>query len=185
MTTLVAYASRHGATQGIAERIATRLSDVGIDTALRHVNDADGISSYRAIVLGAPVYDGHWPPEANAYVDQHHRALATRPLWLYSVGSFGDTAPLLGAIVRKEPRDIAAIRARLSPRDYRVFRGVVEKHQWPLPSRLLYHAFGGRFGDYRQWPVIDAWADHIAQVLLDEPAGASATTHRPRTSRAH
>ena len=34
-----------------------------------------------------------------------------------------------------------------------------------LWSRLVFHAFGGRFGDHRDWPVIDAWADQIALAL--------------------
>ena len=30
---------------------------------------------------------------------------------------------------------------------------------------LFFHAFGGRFGDHRDWPTIDAWADQIAVAL--------------------
>jgi hypothetical protein len=30
---------------------------------------------------------------------------------------------------------------------------------------LFFHALGGRLGDNRNWPEIDAWAEHIAQTL--------------------
>jgi hypothetical protein len=30
---------------------------------------------------------------------------------------------------------------------------------------VFFHAFGGRFGDHRDWPTIDAWADRIAVAL--------------------
>ena len=46
-----------------------------------------------------------------------------------------------------------------------VFQGVIGKHQWPFWSRVMFHAFGGRFGDHRDWPVIEAWADSIALAL--------------------
>ena len=57
------------------------------------------------------------------------------------------------------------IRAEIRPREYRVFQGVIQKHQWPFWSRLFFQALGGRFGDHRDWPTIDAWADRIAIAL--------------------
>lgn len=116
-------------------------------------------------MLGAPVYDQSWPPEADRFVDEHRDALDARPLWLFSVGAFGDTKRLIGRMTHKEPRRIAGIRAAVRPREYRAFQGVIRRHQWPFWSRMLFHAFGGRFGDHRKWPVIDAWADHIARAL--------------------
>ena len=101
--------------------------------------------------------------EANAFVIAHRDALAARPLWLFSVGSFGDTKRLVGALTHKEPKGIEEIRAEIHAREYRVFKGVIHKHQWPFWSRnMLFRAFGGRFGDHRDWPTIDAWADEIA-----------------------
>jgi hypothetical protein len=75
---------------------------------------------------------------------------------------------MIGPLTHKEPKHIAEIRSSLHPREYRVFQGVVRKHQWPFWSRMFFHAFGGRFGDHREWPVIEAWADQIALVLLRE-----------------
>jgi hypothetical protein len=51
--------------------------------------------------------------------------------------------------------------------DYRVFAGVIDRHQWPLGSRLFYHALGGRLGDNRNWKAIDSWAACIARTLAD------------------
>lgn len=165
MRVLVVYASRHGATAGIAARIATRLGDSGASVELRGVDEVETLDAYEAVVLGAPVYDQSWPPEANAFVARNRDALAARPLWLFSVGSFGDTKRLIGPLTHKEPKGIAEIRAEIGAREYRVFRGVIQKHQWPFWSRVFFHAFGGRFGDHRDWLTIDAWADRIAMEL--------------------
>ena len=165
MHLLVVYASRHGATAEIAARIATRLGDSRAAVDLRRVDQIEALDAYDAIVFGTPVYDQSWPPEANAFVAQHRDALAARPLWLFSVGSFGDTKRLIGSLTHKEPKGIGKILAELRVREYRVFQGVIQKHQWPFWSRVFYYAFGGRFGDHRDWPTIDAWADRIASAL--------------------
>jgi menaquinone-dependent protoporphyrinogen oxidase len=162
---LVVYASRHGATAEIAARIATRLVDSGASVDLRLVDEVETLEPYDAVVLGAPVYDQSWPPEANAFVARNRDALAARPLWLFSVGAFGDTKRLIGPLTHKEPKGIGEIRAEIRPREYRVFQGVIHKHQWPFWSRVFFHAFGGRLGDHRDWPTIDAWADRIAAAL--------------------
>lgn len=171
---LVAYASRHGASEGIAARIAERIADAGNIVDLRPVDTVESLDAYEAVVFGAPVYDQSWPPEADRFVDQHSNALAGRPLWLFSVGSFGDTSRLIGPLTHKEPRRINQVCYAVQPREYRVFRGVIRKHQWPFWSRLLFHAFGGRFGDHRDWPVIEAWADQIALALMNGDSARAA-----------
>jgi hypothetical protein len=60
--------------------------------------------------------------EADRFVDQHHDLLAARPLWLFSVGAFGDTKRLLGALTHKEPKRITEVRSAVQPREYGVFK---------------------------------------------------------------
>lgn len=174
MDALVAYASRHGATRGVAERICMRLNEAGLDAELRGVEDARDLPPGCAVVLGSPVYDQHWPPETDAFVQRHRTALADGPLWLFSVGTFGDRRRGIGRFVTREPRGIGELRQALGPRDYRVFAGVIRREQWPLASRMLYHAFGGRLGDNRDWQDIEAWADGIAAELTTPVAAMEA-----------
>jgi menaquinone-dependent protoporphyrinogen oxidase len=181
MTVLVVYASRHGATAEIAARIAVRLGSSGIPVEYLHVDAVETLEGYDAVVFGAPVYDQSWPPEANRFVTATREALAARPLWLFSVGSFGDTKRLIGPMTHKEPKGIAEIRAATRAREYRVFQGVIEKHQWPFRSRVFFHAFGGRFGDHRDWQTIDAWADRIVTVLADWRSPAAPELSVPST----
>jgi menaquinone-dependent protoporphyrinogen oxidase len=167
---VVAFASRHGATRGVAERIRARLVESGLDVDLRGVEDVARLPPGSAVVLGSPVYDQRWPPEADEFVRRHADVLADRELWVFSVGTFGDRKRWIGRFVTREPRGIDELREALGPRDYRVFAGVIRREQWPLPSRMLYHLFGGRLGDNRDWREIDAWADGIARALAPGPA---------------
>ncbi len=166
---LVAYASDHGATRGVAERIAARLGDRHLDVDLRAIAELDGeLSSYDAVVLGSAVYEQSWLPAATEFLRAHAGALAGRSVWLFSVDSVEDTHRVVGRMMRREPRDIGQIQAEVHPIDYRVFAGAVESEQRPWIRRVFFRRFGGRFGDDRDWTVIDDWADAIAQWLSDE-----------------
>jgi menaquinone-dependent protoporphyrinogen oxidase len=162
---LVVYASAHGSTKGVAERIAARLGERGARVEVRPLDEVDDIEAYDTVILGSAVYSQSWIPNASEFLRRNADVLADRRVWLFSVGSFGDTHRGIGRLMKKEPRDIEEIQQAVHPLDYRVFAGAIERDQWPLVSRLFFHTFGGRFGDNRDWPEIDAWADGIAQRL--------------------
>lgn len=166
---LVSYATERGSTRGVAERIAARLAERGAHPDVRSVDEVDDVSHYDAVVLGSGVYNQRWIPPASAFVGRHGSDLASRPVWLFSVGSFGDTHRRIGRFMTREPRDIGALRQAIQPRGYRVFAGVIQRSQWPPPSRLFFRACGGRFGDNRDWGQIDAWAEQIAGELAARP----------------
>ncbi len=89
MPVLVAYASKHGATAGIAERIAERLRAAGLEAEARPVKAVRDVAAYDAFVIGAAAYMFHWMKEATAFVRRHRTLLATRPVWLFSSGPLG------------------------------------------------------------------------------------------------
>jgi menaquinone-dependent protoporphyrinogen oxidase len=172
---LVAYASAHGSTKGVAERIAARLGLAGARVDVRPLDEVDDLEAYDTVILGSSVYGQRWIPTATQFWRRNADVLAARSVWLFSVGSFGDTHRGIGQLMKKEPRDIGEIQAAIHPRGYRVFAGAIERHQWPLVSRMFFHAFGGRFADNRDWAQIEAWADSIAEGWLvgrQRPSGA-------------
>jgi menaquinone-dependent protoporphyrinogen oxidase len=162
---LVVYASEHGSTKGVAERIGARLVDRRARVEVRPADEIDDVEAYDAVILGSGVYSQRWLPTAREFLRRNAETLAARQVWLFSVGSFGDTHRAIGRLMKREPMDIGEIQEAVRPRDYRVFAGAIERHQWRLVSRLFFHAFGGRFGDNRDWPEIDAWAESIARRL--------------------
>ena len=52
---------------------------------------------------------------------RHAAVLARKPVWLFSVGSFGDRHPIVGGLIKKEPKEISEFEQTLHPQDYRVF----------------------------------------------------------------
>ena len=68
MKVLVAYASRHGATKGIAERIARTLEPRGNDVTLPPADQVSAVAGYDAFIIGSAAYTGHWLKEARGFV---------------------------------------------------------------------------------------------------------------------
>ena len=79
MKILVAYASRHGATRGIAERIARTLEQRGLAVTLAPVDRAGSIAEYDGFVIGSAAYMGRWLKQAATFVRGNVTRLATRP----------------------------------------------------------------------------------------------------------
>ena len=116
MRVLVGYTSRFGSTRDIAKRIAGNLRMHGSDVDVRSVDEISDVDTYGAVVFASGVYDGSWTAEATDFVQRHSAILARKPVWLFSVGSFGDQHPIVGGLMKKEPREISeSRRIRLSP----------------------------------------------------------------------
>jgi menaquinone-dependent protoporphyrinogen oxidase len=175
MKILVTHATRHGATRGIAERIAHRLERDGLDVTLLPVELAGEVEGYDAYVIGAAAYFFHWLKEATDFVRRHRELLATRPVWLFSSGPLGtETTDAEGRDVldTAEPKEFAELRGEIHPRDVAVFFGAYDPGSQPIG---LMERFSRAMpavktalpaGDFRDWHAIDAWADAIAAALL-------------------
>jgi menaquinone-dependent protoporphyrinogen oxidase len=174
MQILVTYASKHGATQGIAERIGTKLRQLGQDAVVRPiavVGDGEA-SAYDAFVIGGAAYYFHWMKEATEFVRHHRTMLSQRPVWLFSSGPLGSKDSYAGKPDPRHasyPREFEALWEAVHPRDTRVFFGALDYRQFGFLERL----FAKRMpqGDFRDWAEIDAWAEEIAHALA--PAGAA------------
>jgi menaquinone-dependent protoporphyrinogen oxidase len=80
MRVLVAYATRHGATAGIANRVAAALTAAGLPAEARPVEDVKEIEPYQAVVLGGAAYMFHWLKPAVTFARRHREELAARPV---------------------------------------------------------------------------------------------------------
>jgi menaquinone-dependent protoporphyrinogen oxidase len=181
---LVAYATRHGATQEIAERIADRLALTGLEVDCLSVREDPIVSSYDAFVIGSAVYIGQWEKEALAFVDADREQLAERPVWLFSSGPLGRD-PLTERGEEKIATAVSApvlqqLTEELHPREHRVFFGALRPDRLGIGPKVMRLLPAGRKlleeGDFRDWKAIDAWADEIGRALAPQRMPEPATT---------
>ncbi|WP_347355091.1 flavodoxin domain-containing protein [Intrasporangium sp.] len=182
MNVLVAYATRHGATAGIAQRIVETLRREGLHADVVSVAEVTRLERYDAVVLGGAAYMFHWLKDATSFAKRHRAELAQRPVWLFSSGPLGsDLVDEAGHDMRDaaRPKEFAELAGLLRPRGEEVFFGAYDPAQKPIGlgervTRMMpaaKHAMPA--GDFRDWERIDAWAKQIAQQLTsrsDPPA---------------
>ena len=169
MLVLVGYASAHGSTRQIAERVGSRISRSGATVCVAPVGELHDLEAYDAVVLGSAIHHGAWLPEATEAVRANAEVLAAKPVWLFSVGMVAALPRRLqGRALQEGPKAVAAIERQIHPRAHRLFSGAVRRDQLSQRGRLLFWLTGCRYGDYRVWSEIDAWAGDLAeQVALD------------------
>lgn len=181
MTVLVTYATRHGSTAGIAERIAATLQAEGLAAEARPVTEVRDVAPYDAVVLGAAAYMYHWLKDATAFAKRHRAELRQRPVWLFSSGPLGtDRVDKEGhdVLEASRPKEFAELSELLQPRGDQVFFGAWDPDAPPigLGERMLRHMPASKAalpaGDFRDWPAIEAWAVEIAGSLQPGPAAA-------------
>lgn len=183
MKVLVAYASAHGSTRGIAERIAAGLTAGGHEATAAAIDRegaiAGGVAAFDAVVLGSAIHNSRWLPEADAFARANAAALRDRRTWLFSVLTVGNSSAALGRpfawLVRRlsVPGNLATLRATLRPAGIRRFAGVISAEDMGRVGAAFVRLTGGSCGDHRDWRDIDAWAASIARALGPGSAAAA------------
>ncbi len=177
MKILVAYATHHGATFEIAERIAAVLGDRGHLVSLEQADRVRDVRAFDAFIIGSALYCG-WLKEAKEFVQKNKATLAGRLLWLFSSGPLGiSEADAQGRDVRVVPKDIIELGQAVGARDHRVFFGSYDPSAKPIGflektfKLVPNNAAILQPGDFRDWGEIAAWATAIAEEL-PTPAGS-------------
>ena len=162
---LVAYATKYGATAEIAEKIGEVLSEAGLQTDVMPADKVTDLTPYRAVVLGSAVYMGKWREEAAKFLEDNEKALAERPVWLFSSGPTGEGDPVELMKGWRFPEAQQEVADRIGPRDIAIFHGAVDTKKLSLPERLILKGVKAPVGDFRDWAAITSWATAIAEAL--------------------
>ncbi|MEV1128871.1 flavodoxin domain-containing protein [Agromyces sp. NPDC049794] len=177
MKVLVAYASKYGATEGIAQRIGETLQKRGLEVDVRRCKDLDDASGHDAYVVGSATYAFNWRGSARKFVELNAEELATKPTWLFSSGPLGtEKVDKEGNDVLKgaEPKQFTDYEDLVHPRGKQVFRGAYHHDRIRGVDRVIAWMPAIRDimpeGDFREWDAIDAWASSIADELVGSTA---------------
>lgn len=178
---LVLYASTHGHTAKIAERIGTTLDACGAVAHVRDIHEygahAD-LRKYDAAIVGASVHAGHHQSEVLDWVRHHHTRLSSMPSAFFSVSlTAADDADEARSAVQEAIDDVLDATG-WTPRETIAFAGALQFEEYNLPTRVIMRLVARRIEhqtgtpvdvhqdtDYTDWAAVDRFAEAFAASL--------------------
>jgi menaquinone-dependent protoporphyrinogen oxidase len=159
---LVAYATRHDSTRGIAAAIAEVLAASGLKVRLESIDAVGDLRAYRAVVIGGSVFDGSWMPGAHEFLTTHEGELEGMPVWLFASGP---SEPLPAGTTVEVPQRLVTVIERIGPRDVALFSGSLQPHHLGAGLRVLAKLARSTFAERRDRAAVERWAHRIAEEL--------------------
>ena len=160
MHILVTAASKHGATDEVADAIATRIAASGFTVDRLAPADVTSVEGYDAVVVGSAVYILQWMPEAHDFMERFKDELPAGQVWAFSVG--------MNDVPKNSEQDgsrVGPLLTHVKCRELRTFPGRYKPSLLSLRERSIARLARVAEGDFRDWEAIDRWADEIVAAL--------------------
>ncbi len=173
---LVVYASIHGQSARIAERLASRLRGAGHRVTLRAANAIEllwEIERHDAVLVGGSIRFGRHAPQLEALVRDRRADLESRPSAFFSV-CLSAGGPGARPAAAQRYRDRFFERTGWQPNLSTSFGGACRYTRYNFAIRtiirLIMTITGGdtdtsRDYEYTDWAAVDAFADRFAAPL--------------------
>jgi menaquinone-dependent protoporphyrinogen oxidase len=182
---LVLYASTHGHTGKIAERIATELRKQDITVCDREIEAATeglDLATFDGIIVGASVHVGRHQQAIVDWATDHSRTLSQRPSAFFSVSlTAADDTDEARATTRAHIDDIVEATG-WAPTTTRSFAGALQFREYGLPTRVIMRLMARRIEhrtgtvidvhedtDYTDWAEVDRFAQDFAATVHHAP----------------
>jgi menaquinone-dependent protoporphyrinogen oxidase len=160
---LVAYATRTGTTEEVAQAIGEVLAENGAAVEVRNVKQVDDPRRYSALVLGSAIRAGNLMPEAIEFVEENQGTLGHMPLATFVV------CATLQEDTEENRQVVSAyldpLRELVEPVEEGLFAGAIDRDKLSLPLRVILKAMKAEDGDWRDWDAIRAWAADVYSAL--------------------
>jgi len=157
---LLAYATRFGSTQEVAENMTAELRKRGLEVDIQPMQEITTLDNYDAVVLGAAIYNSKWHTNAHQFLAQHQEALMQRPLAIFALGPLSSSEAAKRNSRRQLDKELAKY-PWLNPVALEIFAGKYDPTKPGLGS--FYRLLPTR--DYRDWKAIRTWANALSAQL--------------------
>jgi menaquinone-dependent protoporphyrinogen oxidase len=161
---LVAYATRYGSTQEVAEAVTATLRECGLSVDLRPAHEVDTLTRYNAVVLGAALYMFRWHKDALRFLSRHRKALMERPVAIFALGPTHNPYDEKEWLNSNTQLDKGLAKFPwLKPIAREMFGGKYDPTKLRFPLNLF--AGAEPESDLRDWTAISSWTNELALKL--------------------
>jgi menaquinone-dependent protoporphyrinogen oxidase len=158
MRILVAYATKHGSTEEVAQAIADRLRTHGFDVDCEPAANVEDLEAYDAAVVGGALYMGRWHADARAFLRRCSATRTGKPVAVFAMGPQTTGAADVESSRKQLERALERI-PNVEPVATAIFGGVVD------PTKLRFPFSRMPPVDARDWGAIEAWADALPALV--------------------
>lgn len=170
MKVLVGYATVHGSTEEIAQRIGKVLTQRGYNVTVANVKTLTHVDEFDAFVLGTAIEAGTWLPEFKAFFKAFDNQMMGKPIYVwvscirvmeeYGMSHVMDFYMVPELLAKQNVRSRTAFAGKLD------LETVDWNERWSLAARYDGHAWPTNFdGDFRDWVKIEDFATSTANDL--------------------
>lgn len=180
---LVVYASKHGHTARIAERLAEVARGDGVGVVVVDVASADDldVAPYAGVVVGDSIHAGHHERDLVAWAAARAEQLAAIPSAFFTVClTIADDSDESREATRGYHDDFVAATG-WAPRVTTTFAGALQYREYDFATRLLMRLLMRRQGhptdtsrdyDYTDWAAVEAFGHECARLVTGTRASA-------------
>lgn len=170
---LIAYSTKYGSTQGVAESIAEVLRGKYFTIDLLPAREVKDLDEYEAVILGTAMYAGQILADTRKFITRFDSKLKEIPSVLFILGPLSNN-----------PQEVHGVQIQYaanqkkfpwySPLNVQIFAGALDLKKLRFPDSLikLYRSSPKnpmRSQDSRDWKAIQSWAAKLPDILHIKP----------------
>lgn len=177
---LVAYATKHGHTRLVAERIAAVLREHRLGVELRDLGERGADPwppDFSGVVVAASIHAGHHQKSVASWAHGHATTLGLRPSAFVSVSlTAADDTDEARATTRRLIDELAD-ETGWTPDLSLAIPGALQYREYDFPTRVLMRLIARQHGGstdtardvvYTDWPAVEQFATSFAQQVSDQ-----------------
>ena len=168
---LIAYVSRSGSTEDVAEAMGLTMEDVGVTVDVKPMANVESIADDTAVVIGTALYAGRFPKEFRQFVTRFRRELGNVRPWIFVLGPTENETKHFATAEEQARKELVGF-PWLHAADVRVLGGSFDpRHlKLPFPLNLAMKLPGNPMrkvpaSDIRDWDFIRRLASGIAESV--------------------
>jgi menaquinone-dependent protoporphyrinogen oxidase len=180
---LVLYASTHGHTGKIADRIGALLREQDVAADVRKVGQPVDVARYDGVIVGASVHAGQHQSEIVEWISTHHAALNARPSAFFSVSlTAADDTDEARATTLELIDDVLDATGWI-PTRAEAFAGALQFREYHLPTRVVMRLIARKHGgdidrhedtDFTDWAAVERFVQRFATAVAPSTPAMSA-----------